>query len=344
MAWYDGAWQVAAAIVAALIARWQFADFKATRRATELAQLEAAITSAATRKDPVEHAYRAHLLRRMQAVHGSRGASGTNAAIWGIASILMLLMVTTVTDAYWWVKVVVLAGMFGSFLMAARNLGQYRYSTQTLDQDTAVAYELAMVAARKEFIDATKDLPDLPPPPPTVAVDLPALQAKAVNAWKNAKATQKRDAIMFVVLIGIGVGIAMSGPDAVRDDKIEWREAVSWTAIVVTACLAVLPVLSRTLRLLLAKACTPRMAFLCYWETQLAWVVGLAMFGPDWFEKLLYRAIESDPRATLDTVFTIIGMSAATGLLLVYMAWSSRVDRWRKYRTNRHSPPPLTPA
>ncbi len=102
------------ALLTAAAAFWQFGGLKDAQKASELVYLEEAITSAAKRNDPIEHGYRAHLLQRMQVLHGNRGSAGFSAAFWGFLTLMFLLLVSVSRNGTWWGQLVIVAGLFGS--------------------------------------------------------------------------------------------------------------------------------------------------------------------------------------------------------------------------------------
>jgi hypothetical protein len=322
--WYDGLWPVLPAILTAAAAFWQFGGLKDSQKATELAHLEQVITSAAARKDPVEHGYRAYLLQRLQALHGNRSSSGFFAAIWGFLTLMFLLMMAVSRGATWVGQLIIFAGLFGSMMLAARNLGKYLYGSRTLDLETAQAYELSMVAARQSFVDSAKDLPPLRPQP--------QLGKKAINAWKSTTKARKRDLGLFAGLVAFVVGLGIFGYQAWQKDWIEWREAVTWTSWTAAGCVAILPIWSRTLANVTNRFQPQKVGQILYVLVQVAWVVLTLRFTPSWFEDLLYKTIEDDTSMGYKELFTMLASFVGTGLLLVLLAALARWARWRKSR------------
>lgn len=324
MAWYDGLWQVLAAALTAAAALWQFAGLKDTQKAAELLHLEQAISSAAARKDPIEHGYRAHLLQRMQALHGNRSSSAFFAGLWGFSAFMFLLMLLVSRGGTLWAQLIIFGGLYGSTLFAFRNLAKYLYSSRTLDLETGQAYEVAMVAARQSLVDSSKNLPPLQPQPQLVK--------KAVAAWKATARDKKVDLAWFVGLIGVVVVLGMFGYHAREEGWIEWREAIAWSSWLAAVCLALLPIGSSTLRKVTTRFQPPKLGLSLYWLIQAAWVVLVLRFGPERFENLVYDTIESDRAMSYKEFFTMLASLAGSGLLLLWMAVAVRYRRWRRAR------------
>lgn len=330
MAFPEGTWQVLAAVIAAAAALWQFAGLKENRRAGEFEQLERSIRSAAERKDPAEHAYRSYMFRRMQAVHGNRSSAGFMAAMWGLLTLLFLLLAGTAKDTTAVGQLVAFAGLLGSMTLAARNLGQFMYGSRTLDAEMGQALELSMVAAREAFVVSSKDLPPLKP--------APNLAEHTRRAWRRTAKAKRRDAAGLVVITALSVAFALLGPHAIRQDWFEWKSAVLVTVWFLVACVASAPLFSRTMK---SKTATlrPRWAGpLVYWGGQIAWASALLLFGPPWLNDRLIDLIRQDVHATFEDLFAMLGACVGIGLFTLWIAWYPRLVRWWTSRAQALAP------
>lgn len=316
-------WQVVPAAIAAAVAIWQFAGLKDHRRAEELVQLERAIVSAAERKDPLEHAYRAHAMKRLQVFHGNRAAAGVYAFACGIVAILFLIMAGISKGASLLGQTIIFLGLTISMLLAARNWALWLYSTRTLHNETGEAYELAMVAARESFIDSSKHLPPLRP--------VPDLVNETVANWKKAVAKKRSDIILVLLMLGVVAAYVWSADYAVHARWLDLMTILTWTFTATGAGLSTLLVGSRRLAIFTANFSPIWWGRTIYWLSQVAWVAGTLMFVPGWLKGLvIWTAQSSHPQPSLEEFLIMPGSAFASGVVVAGGVISLRLKRWRK--------------
>lgn len=330
----EGAWQVAAAVIAVVGTWWQFAGMKDGRRATEIQQLEDAIASAHNRADRLEHAYRAHLLQRMQSMHGDRRSALPLAALYLLLCLLFLAMLSSTN---WIVQGAAFIALAACFLQAMRYFGIYRYTTWSQHIETGAALERAMVEARLAFQG-----PALESKPLEVG---PTLLEAAGNAWRKVDADRRRDLIVGATLMLVGMVVAFKGPGWSYAGDVSWRrEALPWAAWLATAGIASLPVFSRTLGRLSRSLRPFWIGVSVRWGSQIAWVAAALLWLQPALVDFVYWLIDHDHIDTVEDLWGTIAIYVVAGLMFLWQAAFHRgrrlAVRLRRRRRRALSPMP----
>jgi hypothetical protein len=327
----EGVWQVAAAVIAVAGAAWQFAGLKDARRAAEIRDIEQSIASAAQRQDPLQHSYRAHLLQRMQAMHGDRRSALPLAGLYGLLTLLFLGLFTSTTN--WIVQVATFVALVACFMQCMRYLGIHRYTTWSRHIETGEAYEVSMVAARESFMATAKNLKPIEPGEP--------LLTKAAEAWRKVDASKRRDLISLIALMALAMVVALQGPVWAEEGTFAWRDSVTWASWVVTVGIAGLPILSQTLQRLCARLRPAWVGQFVRWLGQFTWAFAALLYLPRGFEKLAFYFIDTGRIAELQDLYGLLSIYVTAGILMLWMAGYVRVARLVRWlKRSRSRPPP----